>query len=388
MSLIFDLKDVNTANLINQEIAACSSAGMSFAAFQLPGSKSISLLAGKETIFSGELETSAPGFIFTEFKTDKGSRIIQAEYLLDIDLEKQTATSPNGILCSDKNSNNQFELPLISENFLSTKKDFLKITNKAISKIKTGDFKKVVLSRKKPLKTKEINPGKIFTALSSLFPNSLKTLIYSENFGLWVGASPETLVSLNENKVFKTVALAGTQRLYEDQDISEAVWKQKEIEEQALVSRYIINCFKSLRHREFEEEGPKTIKAGDLLHLKTSFLADTKNIEIENLSSKMLKLLHPTSAVGGMPRTEALDFINENEGFNRQLFAGYLGPVNIKNRTDLFVNIRSARLYKDGAILYAGAGITEDSVPEKEYQETEFKMNVIGKVIESQNNYL
>lgn len=361
---------------------------MSFAAFQLPGQKTLSLLAGKETAFKGILESSNPGFIFSRFKTDKPARVIQAQYILELDIDNQTVINQSGKLFSENYAGSGCVLPLAPPHLNSTKDDFLDIISKAISKIKAGELKKVVLSRKKGLKSKNINPGKIFTDLTCRFPNAFKSIIYSSEFGFWVGASPEILVSLDENKVFKTMALAATQRLYEDQDISEAVWKQKEIEEQALVSRYIINCFKSLRHREFEEEGPKTIKAGDLLHLKTSFLTDTKNCEIENLSSKMLNLLHPTSAVGGMPRSEAMNFINKNEGFDRQLFAGYLGPVNIKNRTDLFVNIRSARLYKDGAVLFAGAGVTEDSIPENEFQETEIKMNVIGKVIESQNNYL
>src|SRR5690606_14602969 len=155
------------------------------------------------------------------------------------------------------------------------------------------------------------------------------------------------------------------------QAISQASWTQKEIEEQALVSRYIINCFKKIRLREYDEKGPKTVKAGNLMHLKTDFTVDTRSVNFPELATVMLELLHPTSAVCGMPRQPALEFIKNNEGFDRRLYSGYLGPVNLMGETNLFVNLRCMALKSDQATIYAGAGVTVDSDPEKEWQETE-----------------
>jgi isochorismate synthase len=200
---------------------------------------------------------------------------------------------------------------------------------------------------------------------------------------IWLGASPEILVSQDENGMFKTVSLAGTQSAF-DKDGNEirpidALWSHKEIEEQAFVGRYIINCLKKIRVREFLEEGPKTIKAGNLLHLNTSYTIDTNEINFGNLSSIMLDLLHPTPAVCGMPKEAAEGILGRIEDYNREFYSGYLGPVNIQNRSQLFVNIRTMKIENGQAFAFAGGGITEDSDPEKEWNETEIKLQTILK---------
>ena len=88
----------------------------------------------------------------------------------------------------------------------------------------------------------------------------------------------------------------------------------------------------------------------------------------------MLEMLHPTSAVCGMPKDEAMKFVLEIEDFPRELYSGYLGPVNFDGETHIFVNLRCAKITESEVSFYAGAGITEDSNPEKEYLETELKM--------------
>lgn len=170
--------------------------------------------------------------------------------------------------------------------------------------------------------------------------------------------------------------MAGTQ-VSTQENLSEAIWRQKEIEEQALVSRYIVNCFKKIRLREFDEHGPRTVKAANLLHLKTEFTVDLSQIEVPNLGSIMLDLLHPTSAICGMPKEESMAFILANEKHDRKLFCGFLGPINIDDETHIFVNLRCAELSKNQLSFYAGAGITEDSNPEKEWIETEMKCNTL-----------
>jgi isochorismate synthase len=375
--------NIPSDQLINKSLCLAQQQGKSMVAYLLPESNKITVLIGLEEAFDGHLENQKTGFIFSGFLGHNISKNIIADYIFTYSenhIEVIYSIDPHLV---DKITIAE-EIPQLQKAPETIHDDqYQQKVADAIKQIENGHLKKVIIARQKRLEIEETNPGVIFNKLSNGFKNSFRSLLYSPDYGMWVGASPEILVSVDENKRFKTVALAGTQKLSEKLSLQEAVWKQKEIEEQALVSRYIINCFKTLRMRNFEEEGPKTIVAGDLLHLKTVFQADTQNDEVKNLASNMLQLLHPTSAIGGMPRQEAIDYINQHEGFDRQLFAGYFGPVHVQNRTDLYVNIRCARLYQNQAVLFAGAGITSDSVPEKELQETEIKMQVIGSVLKS-----
>ena len=127
--------------------------------------------------------------------------------------------------------------------------------------------------------------------------------------GSWLGASPELLVSVEDKTTFRTTALAGTLPYTEGTNLKTVAWTQKDIEEQALVERYIISCFKKIRLREYEEHGPKTVVAGNLMHLKSDFTVDMKATNFLQLGSVMLHLLHPTSAVCGVPLDTALEFL-------------------------------------------------------------------------------
>src|SRR5690606_35968900 len=158
--------------------------------------------------------------------------------------------------------------------------------------------------------------------------NALVNFYHIPSLGSWIGASPEVLIK-TKGDCFSTMSLAGSQRAIGDNPLKNVAWTQKEIEEQALVSRYIVKCFKKIRLREYEEIGPKTDIAGNLLHLRTDFKVNMKATNFPQLGSIMLELLHPTSAVAGMPRDRALEFIRKHEKFDRALFSGFIGPVNI-----------------------------------------------------------
>ncbi len=100
-----------------------------------------------------------------------------------------------------------------------------------------------------------------------------------------------------------------------------------------------------------------------------------------DLGSVMLKLLHPTSAVCGLPKDPSYEFIKAQENFDRQFFSGYLGPVNLKNNTSIFVNLRCMQLLNKFGIAYSGAGVTAYSNPEKEWEETEMKCATLLRVL-------
>jgi isochorismate synthase len=274
-------------------------------------------------------------------------------------------------------------LPIVFSEDLEQKNAFKEGVQKAAEAIEAGYFEKVVLSRKK-----EFQRPDDFSLLGHFKRVCEKntgafcsmTFLPWEN-EVWMGASPESLVNQDQHGIFKTMALAGTQSAFDENNEeianSDALWRQKEIEEQALVSRYIINCFKKIRVREFAELGPKSVRAGNLIHLQTAFEVDTKAIEFPQLGSVMIDLLHPTSAICGLPKGPSQAFIDQIEHYDRKYYAGFLGPVNIHECTHLFVNLRVMRATSDSLSLYAGCGITRDSNPEQEWNETEIKLKTI-----------
>jgi isochorismate synthase len=253
---------------------------------------------------------------------------------------------------------------------------------KGVAAIEAGKFEKIVPSRTKLVDLPgDFDIVKSFENLCSKYTNALISFVSIPNTGSWLGATPEVLVTVEDRTIFKTVALAGTMPFQEGMNLRSVAWTQKEIEEQALVERYVISCFKKIRLREYDEHGPKTIVAGNLVHLKSDFTVDMKATNFPLLGSVMLQLLHPTAAVCGMPLETSMDFLKAHEGYDREFYAGYLGPVNVDNNIHLFVNLRCMKLLDGKALLFAGAGVTIDSVAEKEWEETEVKFNTLLNVI-------
>ena len=345
-----------------------------FAIWQLPNSSKtngiISLSRSENTPANIEEDE---GFIISKFDNNESYYLIKNNISFCSENDDVTFQKGNLSLLTPKN----IELP--SEELSETNKnDFIELVNKSIQKINNELFDKVVISKFRDIQNNSNNVTDLFSTLKSSYPNAMVYLTRVNNDQIWIGATPETLLSYDKDKKFSTVALAGTQAV-KDLNAKEATWGIKEIEEQAYVSRYVIDCFKKIRLRQYSEKGPKTIQAGNLFHLNTTFTVQNKYTQLGNLAQKMLDLLHPTSAVCGMPLKSSKDFILENEKHDRSFYSGYLGPVNLHGDTSLFVNLRCAKVYKNKLRLYAGAGITEDSIAEKEWLETEMKCNTIAQ---------
>lgn len=267
----------------------------------------------------------------------------------------------------------------------ATQPEYEALVRAGVEAMRAGTVQKVVSSRAVHRALPDgFDALRAFEELQARYPTAFVSLVSAPGAGTWLGATPEVLAEVGEDQIFRTMALAGTQPLLPGHAPSEAIWRQKEIEEQALVARYIVNCFKQLRLREYQETGPRTVAAGDVLHLRTDFAVDLGNVPFATLGTDMLRLLHPTSAVSGMPRQAALDFLKQHEGYDRAYYAGFLGPVNLPEpgAARLYVNLRCLQLRPQQAVLYAGTGLTPDSDPTKEWQETELKLRTIGAVLE------
>jgi isochorismate synthase len=134
---------------------------------------------------------------------------------------------------------------------------------------------------------------------------------------------------------------------------------------------------------EISVSNPYTLKAGGIIHIKTDIKGALKK---ESGLKEVIAILHPTPAVCGLPKRITKDFILNNEGYNREYYSGFLGEINRdfvskENNTDLFVNLRCMQISDNKVFIYVGGGITKDSIPEKEWNETVNKSMTIKKVL-------
>lgn len=381
-----DVSNASSLKVVRNLISNHVYKGHSFALWRLPQEGQTNLIFTEQelsTVDNLQIEDLEAGFVMASFnrngptyylKADRHYKMINGEI---ISLKGDDTNTPQENVHQSFSKLNTHLLDFRQPS-AQTKHDFISIVERSTEAISDGRFEKVVPSRYKLTQLSgSVDLLDVFENLCHSHPDAMVSIVSTPMGGTWIGASPELLVSIDENQIFKTVSLAGTQLVQPGTNLRSVAWTQKEIEEQALVSRYIINCFKTIRLREFVEHGPKTIQAGNLMHLKTEFEVDMKATNFPQLGSVMLKLLHPTSAVCGMPHEPAMDFLNNNEKYSREFYSGFLGPVNIDNNSNIFVNLRCMQRTNDGIILYAGAGVTVDSTPDSEWEETELKMNTL-----------
>lgn len=256
---------------------------------------------------------------------------------------------------------------------------FEDLVKKAQTEIQKSIFDKVVLSRVEEVSYELNDLAEIFTTLIHQYPTAFRYCFYHPKVGLWLGATPEQLLVSKENEI-ATVALAGTQLV---KDGFPAVWTAKEKEEQQYVTNYIINQLEPLLDN-LEVSKPYSHQAGKLWHIKTEIKGMLKfNYSILQLIDQ----LHPTPAVCGYPKQEALDFILRNEDYQRNYYTGFLGIWNYgddfkaANTTNLFVNLRCMAYKNQGFRVYVGCGITAASVPGDEFMETVNKSNTMKNII-------
>lgn len=209
-----------------------------------------------------------------------------------------------------------------------------------------------------------------FFALEKAYPHAMVYLVNLPGKGCWAGATPEILLTEKADG-YETVALAGTKPAQSD-----LKWREKEVHEQALVSEFIQNTLQEMNIHHYQQEGPEEIKAGNVMHLKTSFFIPKENIN--GRAMELAEKLHPTPAVCGLPRQESLKLISETERHDRAYYTGFLGEFAFKESgLNFFVNLRCMQIFEEGALLYVGGGITADSDLEEEWQETEEKSRTL-----------
>lgn len=329
---------------------------------------------------------SESGFVFAPFDTRQEAIFIpkeKSEFIETIFTEKEG-----------------FELsPVIdysNSQAIAEKERHINIVQKAIDAINAGKFRKVVLSRKEVLQTGPQDAIELFQRLLKKYPDAFVYLFHHPLVGTWLGATPETLLEVERNK-FRTMALAGTQKYDGSEDVE---WGEKEKEEQQMVTNSILENLQG-HCINIQKSEPQTSRAGNLLHLKTDISGEI--IPDDESLKTLITALHPTPAVCGLPKEPAKNFLLEIENYDREFYTGFLGEINMKqevkrssNRrnqenqayasvvksSSLYVNLRCMKVNKDTTEVFVGGGITKESIPSAEWEETLNKGGTMKAVLD------
>ncbi|MDQ0352936.1 menaquinone-specific isochorismate synthase [Alkalibacillus filiformis] len=246
----------------------------------------------------------------------------------------------------------------------------------AVNEINDGKLDKVVLAREVEALFEEQVP--VEQVLNALLEQQERSYIFvmENNNQAFIGATPERLVEVNSGEL-QSACLAGTTS--RGQTVDEDEWKalellkdDKNLEEHQYVVKMIQNSVSPLCDRLSIPNQPMIRKLSKIQHLFTPVSGTLKeSVTIFDA----LKALHPTPALGGEPRQEAMDFIQQHEPLERGWYAAPIGWVDANFNGEFAVAIRSALLTGHKARLFAGCGIVSDSDPKAEYDETNLKFS-------------
>lgn len=332
-----------------------------FVAYRKPDAQNISGFFQKNnTLFCTDTYNES-GFVFAPFDNSFPSVLIP-ESASDV-------FSESWIPHRDKN------VSILHESFGSSKGEHSDLVAKTVEEIKKTGVKKIVISRKEKLVLENADVVSVFLRLLATYSKAMVYMWYHPNVGLWIGATPETLLKLNGNS-FSTMSLAAT-RPYEN--TLEISWNGKELEEQSLVTDFIADQI-DIVSKDYTIHELETVRAGNVVHLRTIISGSMK--EKENGLCHLIEALHPTPAVCGLPREDAKRFILSEEGYERKYYTGFLGEIHMDSNSELFVNLRCMEMQDNSAFLYVGGGITSDSIPEEEWEETVLKTRTLKKVLQ------
>jgi isochorismate synthase len=240
---------------------------------------------------------------------------------------------------------------------------------KLIGAMKLHEVEKIVLSRVLQYQLKEeFRGGNIFEIACKKYPDAFVYILNDGHGQVWMGATPETLIQVSSGKG-STMSLAGTQSI-EYQLIENIHWGQKELKEHQFVTDYIQESLQKTSVENLIVGETISVQAGKMAHLKTNF--SFKVPEKQSVLNIALAL-HPTPAVCGMPQQLSFRMINTTEKHTRNYYTGFLGIRDRNENCAFYVNLRCMQIIQDKAFIYVGGGLTEQSDPLQEWNETELK---------------
>lgn len=254
---------------------------------------------------------------------------------------------------------------------------YVRRVQRAIDSIRRGDFDKVVVAREVHVVAgTSIDPVAWLVALRERFPNCTLFAIGAGD-AVFLGASPERLVRVTGPTV-ETVALAGTAprgaSATADRALGDALCdSRKNGREHAYVVEHLRAALAECCDEVVADAEPRLLRTRTVMHLCTDLRARRRAASPVSLL-ELVGRLHPTPAVGGMPREPALSWLAQHEGFDRGWFAGPVGFLQSNGDGEFDVALRSALVQGRAATAWAGAGIVAGSQPRAEFTETELKL--------------
>jgi menaquinone-specific isochorismate synthase len=257
-----------------------------------------------------------------------------------------------------------------------------RLVGDVLTGIENNQFKKVVLARKTTVDVKQpISPAQLLKASYRENHHSFHFMMVLSKELAFVGSTPERLYR-RVGQQLETEALAGTIGRGDNaaDDMKLANWLTqdvKNINENQYVVDDILQSLAPHSDEVYLEQELRLVRLRKVQHLKRNIVAQlNKGIN----AVQLLQALQPTAAVAGLPRNEAMAFIEQREPFARGWYAGSVGYLS-HERAEFCVAIRSALLMKDEVQLFAGAGIVPGSVAEHEWQELDKKMSTLLSLI-------
>ncbi|HYO57358.1 isochorismate synthase [Archangium sp.] len=248
----------------------------------------------------------------------------------------------------------------------SSRPDFERRVERALETINAGGLQKVVLARAVEVEgERAFERVDVLARLREQNPRCATFLFRAPDGTAFLGATPETLCRVDGRRL-DTEALAGSAPPAQAGELGES---DKDRREHEAVVRYILRALKPLAEHIDADAEPALLTLKNVAHLRTGIRAELR----EGVGvAELVAALHPTPAVGGIPRERALEFLVENEALDRGWYAGPVGWVG-PGRAHQMVALRSARIKGSQARLFVGAGIVAGSSAEAEWRETEMK---------------
>ena len=260
--------------------------------------------------------------------------------------------------------------------------DWLGLVDEAVAAIKAGSMQKVVLARSVAVKAAmPIGAFDLVSELRDLYPEC-HVFGWQEGEAVFIGASPELLVA-RDGQNFHLAPLAGSAArgadAEEDRRLGDdLLGSAKNRQEHDFVVADAMQRLRPLTTTLERSPTPVLHRFATVQHLATSIQGTT--------DTRLLVLadaLHPTPAVAGTPRTEALAFIEKMEGIDRGWYSGGIGWADASGTGELALGLRSAVIRGAQAIAYAGNGIVADSDPAAELEETRLKLRPMVEALGS-----
>jgi len=247
---------------------------------------------------------------------------------------------------------------------------------RAIELVERGDLTKLVLAVRQQLELDgPLDPLAVLANLRRSQPGSCRFLWQQQGGDALLGASPERLLTLRQG-LLRSDALAGTAPLGDT--ATELLRSSKDRHEHELVVETITAVLQRAGLTPRRPRHPRLARHGSLVHLHTPITARLDPaLGRAHQPLALAEALHPTPAVAGLPRREAIAWLRSLEPFERGHYAAPIGWIDSEGDADLRVAIRSGTLRGRRLELTAGAGLVRGSRAEKELQEVALKLGVL-----------